>query len=92
MKTLLDSGNDVNMARRSFLRYAGVGAVAATGVMAIASCKKHNNEGVTSTVDIGTGDIGILNYAYALEQLEAAFYLQVALTPYTALRKLKQPC
>jgi hypothetical protein len=85
MKTLLDSGNDVNMARRSFLRYAGVGAVAATGVMAIASCKKHNNEGVTSTVDIGTGDIGILNYAYALEQLEAAFYLQVALTPYTGI-------
>jgi hypothetical protein len=41
MKTLqIDSGNDVNMARRSFLRYAGVGAVAATGVMAAASCQK----------------------------------------------------
>ncbi|MGH7482622.1 MAG: ferritin-like domain-containing protein [Longimicrobiales bacterium] len=25
-------------------------------------------------VDLGTGDIGVLNYAYALEQLEAAFY------------------
>lgn len=27
--------------------------------------------------NFGTGDIGILNYAYALEQLEAAFYTQV---------------
>ncbi len=28
-------------------------------------------------VDLGSGDIGILNYAYALEQLEAAFYTMV---------------
>ena len=33
-------------------------------------------------VDLGTGDVGILNYAYALEQLEAAFYTQVMTTPY----------
>ena len=32
--------------------------------------------------DLGTGDIGILNYAYALEQLEAAFYSKVIETPY----------
>ena len=29
------------------------------------------------TVSLGSGDVGILNYAYALEQLEAAFYTQV---------------
>lgn len=28
-------------------------------------------------VSFGSGDVGILNYAYALEQLEAAFYTQV---------------
>lgn len=33
-------------------------------------------------VDLGEGDVGILNYAYALEQLEAAFYTQVMKTPY----------
>ncbi len=33
-------------------------------------------------VDLGEGDVGILNYAYALEQLEAAFYTQVTKTPY----------
>lgn len=85
MKTLFDSGSDVNMARRSFLRYAGVGAAAATGVMALSACSKHHDDGMSTGIDIGTGDIGILNYAYALEQLEAAFYLQVALTPYSGI-------
>ncbi|MBA3317024.1 MAG: ferritin-like domain-containing protein [Gemmatimonadales bacterium] len=37
------------------------------------------------TVSLGTGDVGILNYAYALEQLEAAFYVQVVTTPYTGI-------
>lgn len=31
----------------------------------------------TTAVNFGTGDVGILNYAYALEQLEAAFYTAV---------------
>jgi hypothetical protein len=34
-------------------------------------------------INLGSGDVGILNYAYALEQLEAAFYTQVALSPYS---------
>ncbi len=33
-------------------------------------------------VSLGTGDFGILNYAYALEQLEAAFYTQVVTSLY----------
>jgi hypothetical protein len=36
-------------------------------------------------VDLGSGDIGILNYAYALEQLEAAFYIKVMASPYTGI-------
>jgi hypothetical protein len=68
-----------NMARRSFLRYAGVGA-ASVGLLATAAC--HKDHPVTTGVDIGSGDIGILNFAYALEQLEAAFYTQVIATPY----------
>lgn len=32
---------------------------------------------LATTVAVGTGDAGVLNYAYALEQLEAAFYTQV---------------
>ena len=33
--------------------------------------------GGSALVSLGSGDVGILNYAYALEQLEAAFYTQV---------------
>jgi len=36
-------------------------------------------------VDLGKGDFGVLNYAYALEQLEAAFYSQVISTPYARM-------
>ncbi len=38
-----------------------------------------------ATVDLGSGDIGILNYAYALEQLEAAFYTQVIDMAYSGM-------
>jgi rubrerythrin len=38
--------------------------------------------GSGKTVSLGSGDTGILNYAYALEQLEAAFYTRVSETPY----------
>jgi hypothetical protein len=78
---------NANMARRSFLRYAGVG-VASVGLLATAaSCHKdHKINPGTNAIDLGAkGDIAILNYAYALEQLEAAFYLQVAATPYSGI-------
>lgn len=65
------------VSRRKFLGYAG----AAAGLAAFAaSCKKNDDE--DNGVNLGSGDIGILNYAYALEQLEAAFYTQVIATPY----------
>lgn len=66
--------------RRSFLQYAGAGA--ATVALVAAGCKKDRTiEGVY----LGSGDIGILNYAYALEQLEAAFYVQVVATPFSGI-------
>lgn len=84
MKTELDlTTGGANMARRSFLRYAGTGA-AAVAVLGAASCKKDYNERSSSN-DIGSGDMGVLNFAYALEQLEAAFYLQVIATPYSGI-------
>ncbi len=36
--------------------------------------------------DLGEGDVGILNYAYALEQLEAAFYTKVIESPYSGIK------
>lgn len=71
------------MQRKSFLRYAGAGA-AAISMFAVAACSKHHDD-TSVGVDVGAGDIGVLNYAYALEQLEAAFYIQVVATPYSGM-------
>ena len=70
--------------RRNFLRGAGMTTVA--GALVMASCKS-NTDPVTpsNAVDLGSGDVGILNYAYALEQLEAAFYTQVIATPFSGM-------
>jgi Ferritin-like domain len=69
--------------RRNFLKYTG----ATVGILAAASsCKKDDNGGSASaSVDLGSGDVGILNYAYALEQLEAAFYIKVVDSQYTGI-------
>ncbi|WP_159472586.1 ferritin-like domain-containing protein [Dyadobacter sp. 3J3] len=74
--------------RRLFLRSAGVAT--AVGTLALGACKDDDDTvtpttPATGTVDLGSGDVGILNYAYALEQLEAAFYEQVVKTPYTGI-------
>ncbi|RLJ74737.1 ferritin-like domain-containing protein [Pedobacter alluvionis] len=71
---------DKTVGRRSFLQYAGAGAA---GIALVAAgCKKdrgYENPSMNggATLDF-KDDIGVLNYAYALEQLEAAFYIQVA--------------
>jgi hypothetical protein len=88
MKTEINpTTSGASMARRSFLRYAGASA-ATMAVLGAASCKKDRNVTNDGT-DIGSGDIGILNYAYALEQLEAAFYLQVIATPYSGISTIE---
>jgi hypothetical protein len=75
----IDELSKAQVSRRKFMSWAGVlGATATVG--GLASCKKDkdNPKGPgNGGVDLGSGDVGILNYAYALEQLEAAFYTQV---------------
>jgi len=70
-----------SLGRRSFLQYAGVSA--AGMALVAAGCKKDRGYPDTSTgatLDF-KNDVGVLNYAYALEQLEAAFYVKVASAP-----------
>jgi hypothetical protein len=63
--------------RRAFLRYSGAG-LALTGLALTSSCDDDNDDPSTNNlVNVGSEDIGVLNYAYALEQLEFAFYTQV---------------
>ncbi len=71
-----------SVSRRNFLGYFG-GATAL--IVTAAACKKDNNTTVPGAVDLGSGDAGVLNYAYALEQIEAAFYTKVALSPYSGI-------
>ncbi len=70
------------VSRRKFLLFAGASA----SIMALAaSCKKDDDNKMDTGVDLGSDDIGILNYAYALEQLEAAFYTQIIMTPFSGI-------
>jgi len=80
---------DSRMHRRKFLLFSSAAVSAAViGV----SCAKDteannlNNRGL----NLGGGDTGVLNYAYALEQLEAAFYIQVMQTPYSGMTAMEQ--
>lgn len=80
---------DKRVQRRSFLKYAGAGAA---GVALVAAgCKQSNynpddpENGFGPGISLGTGDVAVLNYAYALEQLEAAFYTQVIATKYSGM-------
>ena len=79
------NNNNGNMARRSFLRYAGAGVVGVGILAASSSCHKNHEVSANVATDVGTGDFGALNYLYVLEQIEAAFYKQVIATPYTGM-------
>jgi hypothetical protein len=99
-----DARNSVSpVSRRKFLNYSGLSAAA---LLFATSCKKEitnpdelqmeqesllgRNENPANVVNLGIGDIGILNYAYALEQLEAAFYIRVVQSPYYVGASLKE--
>ncbi|WP_207632960.1 ferritin-like domain-containing protein [Devosia aurantiaca] len=69
------------LSRRLLLKWTGANAgIAVAGAML-------PNFGISAALaaDLGEGDIGVLNYAYALEQLEAAFYTQVIETPFEGI-------
>lgn len=64
--------------RRTVLQW-GTGGAAALAVFG----GRLPNFGISPALaaDLGEGDIGVLNYAYALEQLETAFYTMVVDSP-----------
>jgi hypothetical protein len=74
------------MQRRNMLKYFGAAAAVVTIGTA---CNKDDDVITDGTVNLGSGDVGILNYAYALEQLEAAFYEKVVSSPYSGISALE---
>ena len=83
--SLIEDLSESHVSRRKFLRFSGIFgmSVAAIGSMSTMSgCKKNDGK---DAINLGSGDIGVLNYAYALEQLEAAFYTQVIQSQYSGI-------
>jgi hypothetical protein len=68
--------------RRNVLKWSGAGAATL-----MVSGALLPNFGISQALaaDLGSGDVGVLNYAYALEQLEAAFYTMVIDSPYSGM-------
>jgi hypothetical protein len=85
-KTKLQTGLDSSASRRSILKWAGLAAVSAVAFgVNVPGLRLNEAFAQSGAVDLGAGDIGVLNYAYALEQLEAAFYTQAYATPYQGM-------
>ncbi len=63
--------------RRQFLKLSGMAVVGSGLLIACSNDDDSFTPPDSEIFDLGAGNLGILNYAYALEQLEAAFYTQV---------------
>ncbi|WP_026451751.1 ferritin-like domain-containing protein [Aequorivita capsosiphonis] len=77
-KVKVSEVGSIKNGRRRFLKLSGA-AVVGSGILLMAGCSDDDDAPLppNGIFDLGTGDLGVLNYAYALEQLEADFYTRV---------------
>ncbi len=90
----LEAAAEKLASRRTFLKYSSAAALTAFAFGALSPEKLSAkmafsglpiDDDKAGVVDVGKGDIGILNFVYANEQLEAAFYTQVMATRYASM-------
>ena len=63
--------------RRDFFKRAGAGVSVLGAAAVLQACDSEDNTPASNLELDFSNDVGVLNYAYALEQLEAAFYKTV---------------
>jgi len=79
-----NQGATLDTNRRNFLKLSGIGLAMAG--LTLVGCDDNDFDYVDNNVfDLGKGDVGVLNYAYALEQLEADFYTKVVNNFYSGI-------
>jgi len=88
-----DGTGNLRASRRRFLTLTASAGLLVTG---LDSCNKIRDYlpvpgggGNSKAVNLGSGDTGILNYAYALEQLEAAFYTKLVMEAYSGMNSME---
>jgi hypothetical protein len=85
-----NQGATLDTGRRNFLKLGGIG-LAMAGLTLIGCDDDDFEFPVNGQVfDLGTGDVGVLNYAYALEQLEADFYTKVVNNFYPGISSVEK--
>lgn len=84
-----NQGATLDTGRRNFLKLSGIGLAMAG--LALVGCDDDDFQLVDNKVfDLGQGDVGVLNYAYALEQLEADFYTKVVNNFYMGISSIEK--
>ncbi|AZA89478.1 Uncharacterised protein [Chryseobacterium nakagawai] len=86
-----NQGATLDTGRRNFLKLSGVGlAIAGLTMIGCNDDDDFQQMDDNQIFDLGTGDIGVLNYAYALEQLEADFYTKVVNNFYAGISSIEK--
>lgn len=84
-----NQGATLDTSRRNFLKLSGIG-IAIAG-LTLVGCEDDDFEYNDNKIfDLGMGDVGVLNYAYALEQLEADFYTKVVNNFYAGISSVEK--
>lgn len=84
-----NQGANLDTSRRNFLKLSGVGLAIAGLTLIGCDDNEYNFMENSNVFDLGMGDVGVLNYAYALEQLEADFYTKVVNNFYSGISSVE---